>query len=86
MVCVVLAVGVGREMTLGPFARARMGFPKVDPLTRRWHNGRKVGRMIYAQLGAEATDDDPSIGLMDTVELALEAVQGHNALLRKFGP
>lgn len=47
-----------------------------------WRNGRKVGRTIYAQAGLEPSDDDRLIGLMDTPELAAEAVTAHNALGR----
>lgn len=32
--------------------------------------GRKVGRTLYRQLGAEPSDDDPLVGVMDTRELA----------------
>jgi hypothetical protein len=43
-----------------------------------WRTGRKVGRTIYAVVGPEATDDDVLIGVMDTRELAAEAVRTHN--------
>lgn len=46
-----------------------------------WRTGRKVGRTIYAQLGAEPTDHDPLIGLMDTAALARAAVDAHNRML-----
>lgn len=39
-----------------------------------WRTGRKVGRTIYAQIGPEPSDDDPLIGMMDTPELAAQAV------------
>lgn len=45
-----------------------------------WRTGRKVGRTIYAQLGPEPSDDDVLIGMMDTPELAAEAVGCHNRL------
>jgi hypothetical protein len=45
----------------------------------RWRTGRKVGRTIYAQLGAEPSDEDPLIGVMDTPQLASAAVAEHNA-------
>lgn len=47
--------------------------------TDRWRQGRRVGRTIYAQLGPEPADTDPIIGLMDTPELAAQAVNAHNA-------
>lgn len=40
---------------------------------------RTAGRIIYAQLGPEPGDDLP-IGMMDSPEIAAEAVAGHNAL------
>lgn len=43
-----------------------------------WRVGRKVGRTIYARLGATASDEDPLIGVMDTPELAAETVAAHN--------
>lgn len=51
---------------------------RVDYATTRWRTGRKVGRTLYAQLGPEPSDDDPLIGVMDTTELAAEAVAAHN--------
>ncbi len=47
-----------------------------------WRTGRKLGRTIYAQLGALPGDDDPLIGVMDTPALADEAALAHNAQLR----
>ncbi len=44
-----------------------------------WRTGRKVGRTIYRQVGDEPSDDDPLIGVMDTPELAAEAVAAVNA-------
>jgi hypothetical protein len=52
--------------------------PKAIPTWLRWRTGRKVGRTIYAQLGAEPTDHDLLIGVMDTPALAREAVESHN--------
>ncbi len=49
----------------------------------RWRTGRKVGRTIYAQRGPDPSDGDILIGLMDTPELAFQAVTGHNAALRE---
>lgn len=53
----------------------------LDPAKLPWRAGRKVGRTVYAQIGAEASDDDILIGLFDTEELAAEAVQAHNRAL-----
>jgi hypothetical protein len=50
------------------------------PEWRLWRVGRKVGRTIYAIVGEEASDDDTLIGVMDTPELAREAVEAHNFL------
>jgi hypothetical protein len=44
----------------------------------RLRTGRKVGRTIYRQLGAEPSDDDPIVGLVDTPELAAEIVAAVN--------
>lgn len=46
----------------------------------RWRTGRKVGRTIYAQLGAEPSDDDPLIGVMDTPEIAGRVVEAVNEI------
>jgi hypothetical protein len=51
---------------------------KQDPTKLMWRVGRKVGRTIYAQLGETPSDNDPLIGVLDTRELALEAVKAHN--------
>jgi hypothetical protein len=45
-----------------------------------WRTGRKVGRTIYAQQAPEPSDGDPLIGVMDTPELATEAVEARNRL------
>jgi hypothetical protein len=41
--------------------------------------GRKVGRTIYQQMGAEPSDDDPIVGLVDTPELAAIVVEAVNS-------
>lgn len=46
-----------------------------------WRTGRKVKRTIYRQVGPEPSDDDVLIGVMDTPELAAEAVDARNARL-----
>lgn len=43
-----------------------------------WRTGRSVGRTIYAQLGALPGDEDILIGMLDSRDLASEAVYGHN--------
>jgi hypothetical protein len=48
-------------------------------LSLPWRTGRHLGRTIYARLGAEASDDDPVLGMMDSRELAEEACAAHNA-------
>lgn len=49
-----------------------------------WRVGRKVGRTIYALLGDELSDADVLIGVMDTPELAKEAVDAHNLQLKAW--
>lgn len=44
----------------------------------RWRVGRKVGRTIYAMVSDDPSDNDVLIGVMDTPELAREAVHAHN--------
>ena len=49
------------------------------PMTRvRLRAGRTVGRTLYRQLGSEPSDDDPIIGIVDTVELAALIVDAVN--------
>lgn len=50
----------------------------MNPLERPWRTGRKVGRTIYAVLGDAVSDADTLIGMLDTPELAAEAVAAHN--------
>jgi hypothetical protein len=52
-----------------------------DLMWQPWRVGRKVGRTIYAQLGASASDGDQLIGVMDTPELAALVVAQVNARL-----
>ena len=40
----------------------------------KWRTGRKVGRTIYIQRGAEPDDEDTLIGLMDTATEATMVV------------
>jgi hypothetical protein len=49
-----------------------------------WRTGRHNGRTIYAQLGPEPDREvDVAIGMLDTPELAAEAVGAHNDRLRE---
>ena len=50
----------------------------IDYSQLLWRAGRKVGRTIYVQIGDNPSDTDPLIGVMDTIELAAEAVRSHN--------
>lgn len=49
-------------------------------INRPWRTGRKVGRTIYVVVGAQPSDDDVLIGLMDTPGLAQATVIAHNLL------
>lgn len=56
--------------------------PAPDPASQPWRVGRHVGRTVYAMGGdGPSRDDDVLIGVMDTRELAAEAVAAHNARL-----
>ena len=46
-----------------------------------WRVGRRVGRTVYAQFGADPADTDVLIGLMDSPALADEVVAAHNVTL-----
>ena len=54
--------------------------PEFPPEVVRasWRVGRKVGRTIYAEIGGGNPLFDLLIGMMDTPELAAEAVRAHN--------
>jgi len=56
-----------------------------DLLSLPWRTGRHLGRTIYARLGPEASGEDPVLGMMDTRELAEEAVRAHNRRLEMEG-
>jgi hypothetical protein len=43
-----------------------------------WRTGRKLGRTLYEQVGAEPSDDDKLLGLMDTGTLAEFVVHAMN--------
>lgn len=51
------------------------------PVQLPWRTGGRRGRTIHVQLRADPSDADPFAGLMDTPELAAEAVFAHNAVL-----
>lgn len=46
-----------------------------------WRTGRRNPKNIYAQHSDVPTTDDPSIGYMDSGELARRAVEDHNRLI-----
>jgi 6-pyruvoyltetrahydropterin/6-carboxytetrahydropterin synthase len=71
------AVTVRETPTSGCTYRGNPARPGAVSLP--WRTGRRVGRTIYAQAGPEPSDDDLLIGVMDTPELAAEAVDAHNA-------
>lgn len=48
-------------------------------MTEKWRVGRKVGRTIYLQLGPEPSDSDTLIGIMDTAQLSIDAVDAVNS-------
>jgi hypothetical protein len=43
-----------------------------------WRTGRKIGRTIYLMVGEVPSDDDVLIGVMDTPQLARQAVVSVN--------
>lgn len=53
-----------------------------DPTSLPWRVGRSVGRTIYAcPPGSEPRNGELLIGVMDSPELAVEAVDAHNHML-----
>lgn len=56
--------------------------PEALENTRRWRVGRKVGRTIYMVVDDTATND-VLIGVMDSPEIAIEAVEAHNYCLTR---
>jgi hypothetical protein len=48
-----------------------------------WRQGRHEPRHLYAQIGAEPSDDDPIVGTLDTPEAAEEACEAHNEALER---
>ena len=53
----------------------------MGPVQLPWRTGGRRGRTIHVQLRADPSDADPFAGIMDTPELAAEAVFAHNAVL-----
>jgi hypothetical protein len=64
---------------------ALLGTPEAPtvPAWLPWRTERKLGRTIYAQVGYEPSEDDVLIGMMDTAELANEAIVTHNFVLKQ---
>lgn len=54
-----------------------MATERMDHRQFEWRTGRKLVRTIYA-VTHEDWEQHPLIGVMDTPELAIEAVQAHN--------
>lgn len=51
----------------------------MTPVEAPWRTGRRVGRTIYVDDGnPDPNDGSKLIGVMDTPELAAEAVEAHN--------
>lgn len=55
--------------------------PELMAVDMLWRHGRRNHRIIYAQAGPVADDNDQMIGSMDTVELARRVVADHNMRL-----
>lgn len=53
----------------------------MDPVSPPWRTG---GVRRFVQLGDKPSDSDRLVGLMDSPELAAEAVDGHNAMLAVY--
>ncbi len=62
---------------------ARDAQASLHCLVSPWRVGRRVARNVYAQVGADPSDDDLLIGQFDTGQLAREAVYRHNDALPK---
>lgn len=86
------AAAVGNALVAGKCSLARIkrhvqvagvlatgqGASSLTPSEAKWRVGRKVGRTLYAMLYDEDSDSDVLIGMMDTPQLAEEAVRAHN--------
>lgn len=53
----------------------------TDLTSVKWRTGRSLGRTVYARTGGDDWKADTVIGMMDTPEIAAEAVNAHNAML-----
>jgi hypothetical protein len=61
---------------------ARTVVPSHNLVAMPWRVGTQVGRTIYAcPPGSHYRHGEVLIGMMDSVELAREAVDAHNAVL-----
>ena len=52
-----------------------------DVLTLPWRVGRKLGRTLYAQIGAVPSDSDILLGMLDDETVAARIVLEHNLAL-----
>lgn len=50
-------------------------------LSKRWRVGRKLGRTIYAQIGAEPALEDVVLGMVDDQRIAQAICDEHNDAL-----
>lgn len=58
--------------------------PELDArwvIGKRWRVGRKLGRTIYAQIGAEPALEDVVLGVLDDARIAQAICDEHNAAL-----
>lgn len=62
-------------------ALPHLGIVRQDLHLSPWRQGRHEPRHLYAQIGPEASDDDPIVGTLDTPEAAAEACLAHNERL-----
>lgn len=55
---------------------------------RYWRTDLRSGRNIYALLSNDTevpSENDPMIGVMETIALAEDVVNAHNGLLERYG-
>jgi hypothetical protein len=65
------------------FGLSRIGFPRRRRRAggrKPWRTGGPSGRYLFIQMGAEPSDEDIFIGVMDSAELAERAARGVRAL------
>jgi hypothetical protein len=53
-------------------------------MQQKWRQGMKLGRTLYAQLGAQPSEYDSLIGMIDNAHLARYIVEMHNAALNRL--